>query len=101
MPHCQIAPRRAGPERAYSRQELLGAKADPTSNELIKSVVSDFETGGGSAGGPQPSAISAQGGANRRNEGQVDRGARRGVAAARQQGSSRRRRFQDLAASHY
>jgi len=40
---------------------LLAAKADPTSNELIKSVVSDFETGGGSAGGPQPRDLGSRG----------------------------------------
>jgi hypothetical protein len=34
-------------ESMATGRTLLAAKADPTSNELIKSVVSDFETGAG------------------------------------------------------
>jgi hypothetical protein len=34
-------------ESMATGRTLLAAKADPTSNELIKSVVSDFETGEG------------------------------------------------------
>src|SRR6476619_8566331 len=48
-------------ESMATGRTLLAAKADPTSNELIKSVVGDFETGGGSAGGPQPRDLGSRG----------------------------------------
>lgn len=85
-------------ESMATGKTLLAAMADPTSNELIKSVVSDFETGEGrqAAGNQVQSRLKG-----------VPIGEMKGksIAALREvsqllDGSSRLRRFQNLAASH-